>query len=78
MDGCHNCVRLCSILKSGGFHFVHYDIDRSETDLATAESRKIMDYPFPVVFINGRRLPPDTPEGYLDTIRRAKGEREYE
>ncbi len=68
MDDCPNCRQLCTMLGNKGVAYDHYNIDRSPEDLAEAGFRGILELPFPVVFVNGMRLEPATPQDYMKRI----------
>ena len=50
--------------------YSHFNLDRSTDDLAEAAYRGIMNEPYPVVFIDGVKLPPATPAEYFKQIQR--------
>ena len=69
MDDCPNCDRLCAMLNKESIAYTQYNIDKDPGALAEAGFRGILEQPFPVVFINGSRIEPMTPQGYMERIR---------
>lgn len=70
IDNCPNCKRLCMMLDQAKIIYSHFNLDHSADDLAEAAYRGIMNEPFPVVFIDGKKLDPATPVEYFKEIQR--------
>ena len=70
MNDCPNCQKLRMLLDKEGIRYEYYNIDKSPGDFAEATFRGIMELPFPVVYKNGERLEPATPQEYVQTIIR--------
>ena len=69
IDDCPNCKKLCMMLDRAKIIYSHYNLDRSTDDLAEAAYRGIMNEPYPVVFIDGVKLPSATPVEYFKQIQ---------
>lgn len=66
---CPNCHRLIMMLDRAKIPYREYNIEKSAEALAEAAYRGITQEQFPVVYIDGRRLPADTPVHYFETIQ---------
>ena len=71
IDNCPNCKKLCMMLDRANIEYGHFNLDQSTDDLAEAAFRGIMSEPFPVVFINDRKLQASTPLEYFEEIKKA-------
>lgn len=69
MNDCPNCQKLRMLLDKEGIAYTYYNIDESPGDFAEATFRGIMDLPFPVVYKDGERLEPATPQEYVNNIK---------
>ena len=68
---CPNCLRLEMMLDRAGIPYTEYSIEKSTDALAEAAYRGIVQEQYPVVYIDGKRLPADTPIHYFEQIKEA-------
>ena len=68
---CSNCLRLEMMLDRAGIPYTEYNIEKSTDALAEAAYRGIVQEQYPVVYIDGKRLPADTPIHYFEQIKEA-------
>ena len=68
LNNCPNCKRLEMMLDKAGIRYTAYNIESSTEALAEAAYRGIVSEQYPVVYINGRRLPANTPSRYFEEI----------
>ena len=66
---CPNCHRLMMMLDREGVPYTEYNIEESAEALAEAAYRGIVQEQYPVVYVNGKRLPADTPVHYFEQIQ---------
>ena len=68
---CPNCKKLEMMLDRAGIPYTEYNIEKSTEALAEAAYRGIVQEQYPVVYIDGKRLPADTPIRYFEQIKEA-------
>ena len=66
---CPNCHRLKMMLDRANVSYVEYNIETSTEALAEAAYRGIVQEQYPVVYIDGKRMPADTPVHYFEMIQ---------
>ena len=67
---CPNCRHLKMLLEKEGISFAYRTFDpESDDDVAEMSYMGIYDAQFPVVYIDGQRLPAMTLPEYMDMIR---------
>lgn len=69
LENCPNCKRLSMMLDQAGIPYAYLNIETSNDALAEAAFRGILDSQFPVVYIDGQRLPAMTPVDYFKKIK---------
>ena len=74
INNCPNCKKICMMLDRANIAYAHYNIDESPENLAEGAFRGILSEQFPVIFIDGRKLPAATPIDYFNTIKEVSDE----
>lgn len=69
LTNCPNCHRLMMMLDKANIPYKEYNIETSAESLAEAAYRGIVQEQYPVVYIDGRRMPADTPVHYFEMIQ---------